>query len=79
MQIDFGKEYLNYFGGSYGLPTFHYRHGKTVSVDQLERAIESMVDRADHIFTTTDLPKEEYNEWNRLLNLWAKDMESIAV
>jgi hypothetical protein len=66
------QEYLDYFGGEYGLPTFHFKGNQTTEA-KLERIIERMVDKADRIFMTTDLTQSEYDDWSGLLTLWAID------
>lgn len=68
------QQYLNFFGGRHGLPTFHYAYGIRVDAGHLDRALESMVDRADRIFMNTDLTQAEYDAWNQMLNAWFDDM-----
>lgn len=51
----------------------HFPFGLTV--EGLERLVERLVDKCDAVFLNSDATQEEYDEWNRALNVWVKDME----
>ena len=53
------------------LPVFPCLDYAPITVDRIERVIENLSDRADAKFLNSDITQEQYDAWNKALNLWA--------